>query len=470
MKLIYVSIIIFAFAIDLNSQFTCEAISGIKKSSRIQCGSIRVLEDHERKDSRLLQLAYVVIKSGKKTENAPMIFISGGPGSPCLSSDFINYWLDSPITKSRDVILFDQRGTGFSSLLPSLEDEFYGILAADLSFKQENAAVATVIDHLKEKVGNKDLSKYNSFQSTRDIYELMVHLGYGKYHLFGSSYGGRLATLLQFRFPELINAVLLDSPSVLGEAFLLDRMKNYALVVAALMQDCRENEDCHASYPNLKEKYFLLLARLKKQAVSITTDQGPFVVNAQDAMYFIRKLLYGADALVKVPQLIHELLEGGQGQLIKDLIENDFQTQFNYTMWMCVEKYESHTNQSTLRDIEHEYSSNQWLPAKLGMFTSVYLNLEKLHKGSWVDKNNKGTSVIPTLLLINRYDPVTPPTNGYALLGQLSLGQLYVSDSYGHGGGNWDCKMRLFQEFMNHPKDILGTSCLNLYQSKKTKK
>ena len=73
-------------------------------------------------------------------------------------------------------------------------------------------------------------------------------------------------------------------------------------------------------------------------------------------------------------------------------------------------------------------------------------------------------SDVPTLIFVNRYDPVTPPENGLLFREQLSNGHLLILDEGGHGQGNQDCKERVMSDFMNNPALRPDVSCLNLYE------
>jgi pimeloyl-ACP methyl ester carboxylesterase len=73
-------------------------------------------------------------------------------------------------------------------------------------------------------------------------------------------------------------------------------------------------------------------------------------------------------------------------------------------------------------------------------------------------------SDIPSLIFVNRYDPVTPPENGRLFQERLSQGTLLILDEGGHGGGNQDCKDQVIVSFMDHPEKPLDVSCLNVYR------
>ena len=88
-------------------------------SATVNCGILRVPED--RATGRgVVQLAVVRLRARSKNPAPdPILYLAGGPGGN--ASGRIDEWHDSPLRDDRDIILLDQRGTGYS--LPSLDCE-----------------------------------------------------------------------------------------------------------------------------------------------------------------------------------------------------------------------------------------------------------------------------------------------------------------------------------------------------------
>jgi hypothetical protein len=85
--------------------------------TRIECGILVVPEDREDPNSRDISLAVAIVRSVSGSSQVPLVYLEGGPGASAV--DGVNeLWLDTPFVQDRDVILFDQRGAGYS--LPSL--------------------------------------------------------------------------------------------------------------------------------------------------------------------------------------------------------------------------------------------------------------------------------------------------------------------------------------------------------------
>ena len=105
------------------------------------------------------------------------------------------------------------------------------------------------------------------------------------------------------------------------------------------------------------------------------------------------------------------------------------------------------------------------VPEKLGFFDAFYQAGMDWHSAHLpMDERVFMNSDIPTLVMVNRYDPVTPPVNGYLFKEKLSRGVLLVLDEGGHGGGNQDCKQSVVAEFMKRPGAELDVSCMNLFE------
>ncbi len=96
----------------------------------VSCGSVIVQEDRSRSDGRTVRIPFAVFHArppvgipcgrGGCTVDDPFVYLSGGPGDPTL--EFVQFSIPNvfaPFQAERDLVFFDQRGTG--RLLPSLD-------------------------------------------------------------------------------------------------------------------------------------------------------------------------------------------------------------------------------------------------------------------------------------------------------------------------------------------------------------
>lgn len=437
----------------------------------ISCGQLEVPENHDDPDGRKIYIAYVVIHSrSTKPAKDPLIFFSGGPGGNTLSRGRLRNWMNSSVRDKRDIILFDQRGIGYSSALEEMGAELFDVMAENLSEEGEQKGVSKVIANTKRKSLEKGvrLEFYNSFQNARDVGQLMDHLGYDSYNLYGVSYGTRLARVVQEIFPDQIRSVTLNSPNPLVGDFLVDRIHSYSLALSRIFEYCESSSSCASEYPNLKQDYLQAIESLKENPMKLTVKGKPFYVNAQDALYFLRRRLYANDARTAVPRLIQEYKKG-KGEFITQIItqeSNFFANSYNFAMWISVENQEMYDPKYTTTAVDKVYSELELLPAKLGFFHSIYFG-SKDWAQTILTKEEKSfdKSPVPTVITVNHFDPVTPPEFGHIMMESLEKGQLYILDEGGHGGGNSACRTRLMIDFMDNPNRSLDTSCLNIYHS-----
>jgi len=445
----------------------CDFQSAIPKGKNVDCGYITVPENHDQPDGKKIKIAYVVLHAeDATTKEYPVIYLSGGPGGSAIDSTAINRWYKHPFRANRDIILLDQRGIGYSSALPNLYKDLYEIMAKDVTAQKEQLLIDSLIVDYAQRCKREqiELSNYNTFQNARDVGALMVHLGYEKYNLYGVSYGTRLARVTQDVFPEKLNSVILNSPNPIKGDMLVDRLKSYSLALSRVIGYCASNPECHVANPTLEADYFKAIKALQEKPLVLDINGDTVFLNAQDGIFFIRRLLYGTNSRTEIPALIKEYLAGG-GPIIERLVSTEYEPDYNFAMWFAVERHEMYDPRNTSEVVDQVYDSLTLLPAKLGLFNAVYLSLGKLHEsGADAGKKKFQPSDVPTLITVNQFDPVTPPENGRIMMETLSKGQLFILDEGGHGGGDVACRNKVMIDFMHDPNGNLDASCLNVYK------
>ena len=89
----------------------------------ILCGQIQVPEDWSKPDGRLLTISYArLVAKATVPFDDPVIYFEGGPGGTALGSMLTYLQAYERLREDRDVILWDQRGTRYSSQLYCADD------------------------------------------------------------------------------------------------------------------------------------------------------------------------------------------------------------------------------------------------------------------------------------------------------------------------------------------------------------
>ncbi|MGN6031613.1 MAG: alpha/beta hydrolase, partial [Thermomicrobiales bacterium] len=305
----------------------------------VECGTVQVPENWTNPGKRMLTISYVILKSFSDTpEPDPVVYLEGGPGGSALAGVSMMAEIFQVQRETRDIVLFDQRGTQFSSplicsaftiddalssfatpeavveepeatpeesgpvdLSPSADTE--GMMAAARA--EVGDSTARCVRELLEQ--GVDLRQYNSIANATDTVALVNALGYETYNLYGISYGTRLALVLMRDHPEGIRSVVLDStfpPEIHGFELYPKEAEEVVLQVFA---DCRIDPVCNAAYPNLKERFIALIDTLQQQPIE--TEDGR-TVSALDVIEVMRTISFATASAAYIPRMIAELEQG----------------------------------------------------------------------------------------------------------------------------------------------------------------
>ncbi len=113
----------------------------------VECGWLIVPEDHAKPDGKTIKLAVARFKSdASKPEPDPIVYLEGGPGGSPLQgiSRPVRCRLSARWCAKRDVILFDQRGTGYSQPAldcPEIKQETLDTLDQNLSHRAKRGTI-----------------------------------------------------------------------------------------------------------------------------------------------------------------------------------------------------------------------------------------------------------------------------------------------------------------------------------------
>jgi pimeloyl-ACP methyl ester carboxylesterase len=300
---------------------------------QVECGTLQVPENWAQPDGRQISITYVVLKSTSPTPKAdPILYLEGGPGGSALSGldAYANEIFDE-MRQDRDIVLFDQRGTQFSSPLVCsfftveelFDDSLFGSGGTDTSSVDLSPAFdeTQLMEDARLSVGADtrrcvneltssgiDLRQYNSVASAHDAVTLMESLGYPSYNLFGISYGTRLALVMMREHPDAgIRSVVLDSsfpPEIPGfERFVTEAHE----VVLQLFADCKVDPVCDGAYPNLKERFKTLLR--SAEVTPIEGNDGT-TVSALDLVSVVTGISAYTESAAYIPLMIAELEQG----------------------------------------------------------------------------------------------------------------------------------------------------------------
>jgi pimeloyl-ACP methyl ester carboxylesterase len=207
----------------------CAGVAGFS------CTTLRVPLDHQRLDGPSLELG-VAAADNADAPRGVLLMLTGGPGQPGVSLlSRIRGYLHADVLREYRLVMFDQRGTGPHGInCPSLQ--------AAVGGSDFLTAPAGVVEDCAQRIG-AGLGHYGTPDTVEDIELLRRHLGVDRLTLDGTSYGSFTAAQFGLKYPDRVQALVLDSvvPHRGFDPFGVDLMAATRGVLAAT---CRKSPSC----------------------------------------------------------------------------------------------------------------------------------------------------------------------------------------------------------------------------------
>jgi pimeloyl-ACP methyl ester carboxylesterase len=214
------------------------------------------------------------------TANEAVVALAGGPGQAALPFATDAAQIMSAALGTRDLVIFDQRGTGQSGPL------------ACAAFKNANASISTAVPACADQIG-ATRGLYTTDDSVYDIEQIRKALGYTKLVLYGTSYGTKVALRYAAEYPANVSGLVLDSPVTPNGPDVFDQT-TYQAVPRMLDELCARGACPGIANPVADLES--VLARLERNPVEATFYNGSgkrqrFAISAGD----IAQVLLGGD-------------------------------------------------------------------------------------------------------------------------------------------------------------------------------
>lgn len=437
-----------------NNTDTCY-VEGV--SDRLKCGFVTVPENSNKPDGKQIQVHYVVLPAVKNVNHEEaLLAIAGGPGQSAIDNAAGFDAMLSKVRQQRDILLIDQRGTGRSNLLTCDEGA-----QSPLSFDDDNADTLAETQKCLAKI-DADVTQYGSLNAIKDFEAVRQHLGYKKLHIYGISYGTRMAQLYMRLYPTHLATVTLDGivpmqQSVLEIGASIDR--GFDL----LFKDCQETTACHVQFPELKAEFDQVAASLAKAPVMenvydpVTGEKTMLTMTRGKFYGSIRMALYQANVRALVPHAIHQAAKHNFQPILglySLTIDNAGMAMGMHASVVCGE--DMHRITPTMREqAQHSFMGKTMLE---GLEATC-----EVWKVPAVDDSFSEpiSSDIPTLLLSGEIDPATPPSWGELAMEKLTNAKHFVAPYATHGVAYQSCANNLIADLVRSGsvKDLDG-ECL----------
>ena len=442
----------------------------------VTCGYVLVPEDRTSATSRTIRLSVMRIAAQEGVSAPePLVSLSGGPGLPAVTLENALRFTGAEGTRLRSVaelILFDQRGVGYSSpdfcrAIPDAHQ--YGVRRSPDGEQLLWSNLQRCLGEAKQQ--GVALEAYSSWHSAHDVKDLRQALGYDAWNIFGVSYGTELGqAVFQVDGPGTRSAILDSVVPILphpegGWSSYAAAYRNAFERVAA---SCAGHPDCRAVNGDLATRLFAAIKTFEAEPEvfdglpDTTYANGRAVLDDQLAATFALVLLYDVNLLGDLPALVLAYEQRDRAALRAYLQAGAAPIDHGFGTGMGV--------------VANCRGASVASAAQVAFFTQREPDLSR-----WVDvldwsddcaavfPHSVGPAVsafasnVPTLIAAGAFDPVTPPEFAKALLPSLPNAQYVEFPHAGHvavASYLDGCGGDLIATFLQNPTQVLDTRCV----------
>ena len=406
-------------------------------SEQLTCGYITVPENANKPDGKQIQIHYAVLPAIKSSGHSEaLLAIAGGPGQSAMdNATFFNRTF-SKVRQQRDILLIDQRGTGRSNILNCEAEGAESALAINEADFDTTKETQTCLDNLSDS----DVTQYGSLNALEDFEAVRQHLGYQKLHIYGISYGTRMAQLYMRHYPEVLSTVTIDgvvpmqqNVLVIGQAI--------SRAFDLLLQNCADNALCNNQFPQLRAELESVDAKLAIAPIitqvrdPLTGDSTQLTMTRAKFMGAIRMALYSSSIRALLPHAIHQAANDNFQAIMGLYALNLDSTGIAMGMHasvVCGEDWQRMTP-SEREEVNSTYFGQEMIKG-FEQSCSVW-NVPA------VDESFSApiSSDIPTLVLSGQVDPATPPSWGELAMEKLTNAKHFVAPYATHGVAGQSC-------------------------------
>lgn len=448
--------------------WTCPATATVSPPAEITCLRITVPEDPAATDGPTVDLPVAVITRPDQQDTVPVVYLDGGPGGDGLG--MAPYLADLPLARTRPVVIVGQRGTPFAE--PSFdcpEAESAAIEGLDAVIDETSAATwRAALRTCFERTAATGVAfeTYDTQHAADDVEAVRLTLGHDTWHVYGVSYGTRLALEVARRHPGSVTSLVLDSvypPEVESYATLVPGL---AGAVDELEAACEADPVCPPIGHDLGARIGALHAELEARPVDVEAPDpvtGEPVTVRWDGTRLAQVVFLSLYSEITIPLLPGVIAAGERGDLgLASVIylrqQGSSLEGLAEGLYLAVECRERAPFSDPAEVDRVAVEAPPWLADAVTAETDLD-DCDPWEAPPAEAPGQPVTLPVPTLVLAGRFDPVTPPSWSRATADRLSGSTFALVRTGGHGVSLDACGAGLAASFLDDPGARIDTSC-----------
>jgi pimeloyl-ACP methyl ester carboxylesterase len=405
----------------------------------LRCVRIQVPLDWSRPDAEQLIVSAAIVPSlSDMPAPDPLVVLAGGPGQAATDYGGLVSTVFHEVRRERDIILFDQRGTGHSSSLrcPHLSPWQYGEASVRRWARDCAASV-------------KQPQFYSLTEVIEDLEALRRALHIDRFNLWGVSYGTLTAQQYMRRYEAHVRSAILDGAIAPQRNLLSTAGPDADAQLQALFDECAALPDCRYRYPQLRQSFTKLLTQLARRPAlaavrrPLSTQVNRVRLTRDAVALMIRDALYTGRSRAILPYAIDEAARGRWDVLLA--MESEMNSGPASAMaWgatlsvLCADQSATSTATIASADFTRDSYRRFWQTACANW----------PHRPSPPEQRQALRSRVPVLVLSGGLDPITPPSSGAAVAAQFKTVLHAIAPDAAHNVSDIGCAPQLLQDFI----------------------
>jgi pimeloyl-ACP methyl ester carboxylesterase len=244
-------------------------------------------------------------------------------------------------------------------------------------------------------------------------------------------------------------------------------VESFERVKRVFFDGCAKDQQCHAAFPNLEADFNTVVSTLNATPYRNTVQDSalgrttPITITGADLTAGLFLALYQTDLIPQLPGLIEQLKAGTGGPIIDQLAVQAFDflnglAELDAAAVLCSDDA-TVAQQGNLDELLGQHPNDPTL-----LLTFAVPCNEFGVRPAPAGFNDPVRSDLPTLVLGDEYDPVTPPEQSKHASETLSHSTFVEFPGLGHGAvfAQPECPEIIFRAFLADPAAAVSTSCV----------